>query len=240
MEANPSEYNHLDSVARIDELLRGADASYVDKESIPDRSQLTYANGFYVNVTALFVDLRNSKLLPKKHQKQTLSKLYRTYISETVAVLRSHSKVNEIYIEGDGVWGVFDTTLKSDIDDVFSTAAQVASLVDILNFKYSKVGISNITTGIGIAYGESLYIKAGHKNSGVNDVVWLGSVVGEASELCSHANRTWADNKVMLSSAVYGNLSEDNKRLVAWNASRNCYHANIVNTNMNNWLKSQQ
>ncbi len=240
MEAKPSDYNYFDSVARIDELLKGTDTSYEDKKSIPDRSELTFANGFYVNVTALFVDLRGSKELPDKHKKPTLAKIYRSYISETVAVMKGNPAVNEIYIEGDGVWAVFDTPYKSDIDEAFTTTARISSLVDILNFKYSKVGISQIVAGIGLAWGESLYIKAGYKNSGVNDVVWLGRVVSEASQLCSYASREYRDARVMLSSDVYANLNDDNKKLASWSQYRGCYQANVINIAMSDWLKKQQ
>jgi class 3 adenylate cyclase len=240
MEAKPLDFNHLDSVARIDELLRGADVSYEDKSSIPDRSMLTFSNGFYVNATALFVDLRGSKNLPQVHKKPTLAKVYRSYISEAVAVMKGHSKVNEIYIEGDGVWAVFDTPLRQDIDEAFCTAARVASLIDILNYKFNKVGIASITAGIGMAYGESLCIKAGHKNSGVNDVVWLGAVVGEASRMCSFANRSYSDFRVMLTPVVYNNLNDEFKKLATWNLDRECYHANVINLAMDEWLKSQQ
>lgn len=240
MEAKSSVYNHIDSVARIDELLRGADVSYEDKTSIPDRATLTFSNGFYVSATAMFVDLRGSKKLSEAHSKPTLAKIYRSYISETVAVMKGHSKINEVYIEGDGVWGIFDTPQKTDIDEVFSTAARIASLVDILNFKLAKANIASITVGIGMAYGQSLYIKAGYKNSGVNEVVWLGDVIGEAAELCSNANRSYGDSRVMMAKVVYDNLNDENKKLANWNSTRNCYHANIINIAMDTWLKAQK
>ena len=67
-----------------------------------------------------------------------------------VAVLRGHSKVTEIYIEGDGLWAVFDTRTKPEVDEAFSADAKVASLVDILNIKLAKSGYSEIAVGIGL------------------------------------------------------------------------------------------
>lgn len=237
MEATYSAYNHEKSIERIDETLNNSDANYENKKSIPLRSSLTFNNGFYVDCSALFIDMRGSKSLSEKHKRPTLAKIYRTYISELVAVLRDHSKISEIYIEGDCVWGIFDTPKKYDIDELFSIAAKASSLVDILNIKYKKKGYSEITVGIGISYGSALYIKSGYKGSGINEAVWLGKLVGEAAQLCSYGNKTWSDEEIMVSNIFYENLNEKNKELLSKNHNRDCYHGNIVNTAMNEWVK---
>lgn len=238
MEAKYSEFDHEKSIERIDETLNNSDANYEDKNSIPLRSSLTFNNGFYVDCAALFIDMRGSKSLSEKHKRPTLAKIYKTYISELVAVLQSHSKVSEIYIEGDCVWGVFDTPYKTDIDSLFSTAAKASSLIDILNIKYKKKGYSEITVGIGLSYGSSLYIKAGYKGSSINEVVWLGKLVGEAAQLCSYGNKTYNDNETMVSNIFYDNLNNDNKVLLSKNYNRDCYHGNVINLAMNEWVKA--
>jgi class 3 adenylate cyclase len=236
MQTTHSTYDYTSSLTRIDELLAGLDASYSDSKTIPSRDSLTFNNGYYVSVTVLFIDMRGSKSLADKHTRPVLAKIYRAYISEIVAALRGNSTVSEIYIEGDGVWAVFDTPFKSDVDAAFQSAYTVASLVDILNVKLSKKGYSIISVGIGLDYGESLYIKAGYKGSGINEVVWLGRVVGEASALCKNGNRTFFDNEIMVSSTVHDNLNAHNKTLLSWNSTRSCYHGNVVNTQMNTWV----
>lgn len=237
MEASYSYYDYEKSITRINEILDGSDSSYEDKKSIPSRSSLTYSNGYYVSCSALFVDIRKSKELNDKHRRPTLAKIYKTYISEVVAVMRNHSNVNEIYIEGDCVWGVYNTTDKSHIDELLSTAAQVSSLVDILNIRYKKKGYSELTVGIGASYGESLYIKAGHYGSGINEVVWLGELVGEAAELCSYGNKEYYDSELMVSNVFYQNLNEDNKKIMMKHSYRDCYHGNIINKVMNLWVQ---
>jgi len=237
MEATFSQYDHEKSAERISEILDSADASYEDHKGIPSRDKLSFNNGFYVDVTVLFVDIRGSKALVDKHTRPVLAKIYRAYISEVVAVLKGSVRINEIYIEGDGVWAVFNTTTKSDVDAVFRTAAMVASLVDILNLKLSKKNYSTISVGIGLDDGESLYIKAGHKGSGINEVVWVGRVVGTGAALCANGNRTWSDKEIMVSASVYVNLNEENKGLLEWNQARACYQGNVVNVVMDKWVK---
>lgn len=237
MEAKYSTYDYEKSRERIDEILNSSDAEYKDSKTIPSRDKLTFDNGYYVDCSAIFVDMRSSKELNNKHKRPTLAKIYKTYISELVAVIRSHPSISEISIEGDCVWGVADTPYRPDIDELFNVAARAASLIDTLNIKYKKKGYSEINIGIGLSYGTSLFIKAGHKGSGINEAVWLGKLVGEAAELCSYGNRTWLDCEVMASSAFHENLNKENKNLLSWNQSRNCYHGNIINTAMNEWVK---
>jgi class 3 adenylate cyclase len=239
MESDYSEYVLSDSIERIDEILDGDDESYEEKDSVPSRETLTFDNGFYVNCSALFVDMRGSKKLSEKHKNPTLAKIYRSYISELVAILRNDINIKEISIEGDCVWGIFNTPKKVNIDSVFSTAARASSLVDILNYRYAKKKISEISVGIGITYGRALMIKAGYKSSGVNEVTWMGTLVAEAAKLCSNGNREYYDKEVMVSNVFYSNLNEKNQKLLAYSQNRGCYHGWVVNVGMDKWLKEQ-
>ncbi len=236
MQATYSAYDHLKSIDRIDELLKGIDASYEDTKGIPSRDRLTFSNGFYVDVTVLFIDMRGSKALAERHTRPVLAKIYRAYISELVAVLRGNSKIFEIYIEGDGIWAVFDTQTKSDVDEAFSSAYMSASLIDTLNIKLKRKGYSELIVGIGLTDGEALVIKAGYNGSGINEVVWLGKVVGEAAKLCDHGNRTITDRGIMVSEVVYKNLNDHNKGLLEWSSDRGCYHGDVIQVGMNRWV----
>lgn len=240
MQATNSTYNHIDSVERIDEILNSSDNNYEEKKSIPNRESLTFTNGHYVSASALCVDIRDSSSLSEKYTRPKQAKIYRSYISEVVAVLKGDENINEIYIEGDGIWGVFDTPYKSDINSLFATGAKISSLIDILNFRFSKHGISPIEVGIGMTYGTSLYIKAGYKGSGINEVVWLGKLVSEAHKLCAFGNKTYNDKEMMVSSLFYSNLNDHNKKLLSYNSHRDCYHGVVVNITMNNWLEEQK
>lgn len=236
MEATFSSYDYKDSIQRIDEILDSSDASYEDHKGIPPRNNLTYLNGYNVDVTVLFVDLRDSTNLSIKHTKPVLAKIYRSYISELVAIMKGDNTISEIYIEGDGVWGVFNTTTKAQVNGVFETAGRISSLIQILNVKLAKKKYSTISVGIGIDDGYSLYIKAGYKGSGINEVVWIGRVVGGAANLCKYGNRTILDRTVMVSEIVYDSLVDKYKGFLEWNAGRGCYQGDIHNISMNQWV----
>jgi class 3 adenylate cyclase len=138
------------------------------------------------------------------------------------------------------VWGIFNTPAKTDIDELFNVVAMAASLVDTLNVKYSKKKYSKIIVGIGVSYGSSLLIKSGYKGSGINEVVWLGKLVGEASQLCSYGNRTYDDKRIMVSSVFHSNLNKNNKELLSYNHARDCYHGSFVNTLMDDWVNKNR
>lgn len=235
MKANHKAYDHTASFARIDDIIAASENSFEELDSIPARERLTFTNGFYVNCTALFIDLRDSSALPSKYTRPKLAKLYRSYISESIAVLSGADKVAEVSIDGDAVWAVIDTPYKSDIDDAFSAAARLNSLVNALNCKYHRHDIEQISAGIGMSYGRALMIKAGYSGSGINDVVWMGDVVSHAAKLSGYGNKTWSDKPVMVAEIVHSNLNDHNKGLLHWNANRGCYHGDVINKVMDEW-----
>ena len=237
MESNHIEYSLENSVERIDEIISANDNLFQELKNIPSRDKLTFNNGFYTNCSALFVDIRKSSELTSKHTRPKLAKLYRTYISEVVAVMNGNSKCAEINVVGDCVSGIFDTPYKSDIDRTFCTAFSIASLIDIMNYKFKKNDFTEIVVGIGLADGRALMIKAGYKGSGINEVVWMGDVVNEASKLASYGNREYYDREIMVSSAFQENLNDENKELLEWNSNRSCYHGNVVSASMNEWYQ---
>ncbi|WP_306641046.1 adenylate/guanylate cyclase domain-containing protein [Sanyastnella coralliicola] len=236
MKSNYQLYSFEKSRERIDDILSTSDGSFEEVEKIPSRDKLTFTNGFYVTKTsALFIDIRDSSQLPDKYKRPTLARIYRSYISECVAVINGNDDCAEINIHGDSVWGVFDSEYKNQIDGVFSTAAQLSSIIDTLNCKYKKKRIEPLTVGIGMDFGRVLMIKAGYNGSGLNEVVWMGQVVNGASKLCSYGNKTWNDKEMMVSDVFYQNLSDNHKKLLSWNSRRSCWNGNVVDSVMNDW-----
>lgn len=237
MKSNHITYDHIKSFDRVNDIISASDNSFEELNEIPPREKLTYTNGFYVNCSALFVDIRASSQLPKKHTRPKLAKLYRVYLSEIVAIMNGNDSCAEINIEGDSVSGIYNTPYQLDINKVFNVAAKISSLIDVINYKFKKKNIEQIEVGIGLSYGRALMIKAGYNGSGINDIVWMGDVVNEASKLSSHGNKTFSDHEVMLSDIIYENLYERNQELLSYNYFRNCYGGDIVCPEMDAWYK---
>lgn len=240
MKATNKQYDFNSSLSRIDDILDASNDSFVESDSIVDRERLTFKNGFYVYCTTLFVDIRDSSNMTDAHKRPVLAKIYRSFISEMVALMNGHDTCREVNINGDCVWCVCETKYKADIDNVFSLAAKACSLVDILNYKLKKKKYQTYQVGIGIDYGRALMIKAGNDGSGINDVVWMGDVVNQACHLCNEANSGFFDKRVFLSNVIYDNLNDNNKALCSKDGGRDIYQADVVNISMSEWLKEQQ
>lgn len=243
MESNYKKYKFEDSLCRLDDILNANDNSYEEKNEIPRRDSLTYTNGFYVNCTAVFVDICGSSELPQIHKRPVLAKIYRSFISEVIAIFNGNYTCKEINVQGDCVWAVFDTPYQNDIMNVLHCCAQVKSLIDIINFKLEKKKYKTFKVGIGVDYGRALMIKAGHKGSTINDVIWMGDVVNQASNLCAFGNKG-SIQPIVISSTIYSNLvttkNEEWKEWFTFDGKHNFYHGDIINREMDNWLKNQK
>lgn len=237
LKSNHITYNFENSFKRIDNILESSENSFEELDQIPSRDKLTFTNGFYVNCSALVVDIRDSSSLPSKHNRPKLAKLFRAYISEVVAIMNGNLFCSEVNVVGDGILGIFDTPTKPLIDSVFNTSAKISSLIDVLNCKFKKKDISQIEIGIGMSYGRALMIKAGYKGSEINDVIWMGEVVNHAYKLANYGNRSFSDYETMVSEVFYNNLNDHNKGLLSPNYDRTCYHGNIINPEMKEWYK---
>ena len=182
-------YKIEDSADRMDDILDANDNDYEDEgNSIPSRDKLTYKNGYYVDVTAIFIDIVDSSKLTDGHKRPTLAKMYRCFLSECVAVMNSYEICKEININGDCVWGVFETPKMVDVEKVIEVAAKLNDMIKLLNYKLKKKKYESISTGIGIDDGNALMVKAGYSGSGLNDVIWMGEVVNSA---CHLAKSPW-------------------------------------------------
>lgn len=236
-------FSESDSKQRLDNILNESDSSFPEQNEIPDSAKLTYKNGYYVNCSAIFVDIRGSKSLTDKYKRPTLAKIYRCFISEIVAVSVDSTKCREVNIQGDCVWSVYNTPYKADINDVFSTAAKMNSIIKLINKRMAKKGIDPIHVGIGMGYGRALMVKAGFNGSGLNDVVYMGDVVNKASDMCSQADTgSWQNKAQVCTEVFYNNLNDHNKSLMrsvrhSVNRFETIYQGSFVNTYLEKWVK---
>ncbi|MGD6850810.1 MAG: adenylate/guanylate cyclase domain-containing protein [Candidatus Bathyarchaeia archaeon] len=234
MKSDYTEYNFKRGIERINQIIDTPDAKYEELEKLPTRDSLTYTNGFHVKCAALFVVIRDPAELTDLHRNNRLAKLYRIYLSEVTAVMNGNSKCAEINIAGTCISGFFDAPWQDDLNEVFSTVGKISSIVRIINQRFSDCPIK---IGIGLSYGKALLVKVGYKGTKLGEVIWVGDVVSEASRLASYANKEPADRETMVSEIVYHNLDDENKKLLAFNSARDCYHGSVVNKHMNNLYK---
>ena len=239
MEANHTmSYDVQKSWERMDEILNASNDNYSDEDSIPSRSDLTFKNGYYVKVTAIFIDIVGSSDMTDEHKRPTLAKMYRAFLSECVAIMNAEADCKEININGDCVWGVFETPDKEQIENIILVAGKLNSMIKILNYKLRKKDYSEISVGIGIDYGRALMVKAGYSGSGINDVIWMGDVVNTACHLCNKAGR-YIRSVIVISSTVYDDLNEEIQKKFSRFSDQYVtrYEGSITNSSMDEWYK---
>lgn len=243
MRVTTKTFSESDSKQRLDSILNESDSSFPEQNEIPDPTILTYRNGYYVNCSSIFVDIRGSKALTEKYKRPTLAKIYRCFISEMVAVSVDCPNCREVNIQGDCVWSVYNTPYKNDIDSVFGIAAKMNSIVKLINKRMAKKGIGPIQVGIGMSYGRALMVKAGFNGSGLNDVVYMGDVVNKASDMCGQADTGSYQNKAQVcTKTFYDNLNDHHKSLMSatlhsTNIYETIYHCSVVNTYLDKWVE---
>lgn len=198
-------YCRSDSDKRMDEMLESME--YMDLDKIPLRERLTYNNGYRVNVASIFVDIISSSELTNLAYQADLAKIYRCFISECTAIMKSHEKCREISIQGDCVWSVFDLDNPSnELDSLCGISFEIISMIKRLNGKLRANFLPTIQVGIGMDYGPSLMVQAGYKGSGIKDVVWMGDVVNHASKLSGKAGRDGLAS-ILISQEFWNRLS---------------------------------
>lgn len=143
-----------------------------------------------IETCVLYIDLRKSTDLNLSHRRETMSKLYSTF-------LRSVMKASGYYdgkvrnIVGDRVMILFDSD--RCYENAYRTAILLNSIVTkLLNKQFTH---NVIKAGIGIDYGKMLVtkagvIKTGFENTNYKSLVWLGRPANIASKLTDLANKT--------------------------------------------------
>jgi len=189
--------------------------SIVKTRSIPslDNTTLTFANkGMQFEATTLFIDMRNSTKLLKKHNKTTIAKLYSVFFANIVLLAKTNNGSVRSF-NGDGALIFFESSRFDSYNNAVKTAMEIKYILANENSEV-KTTINKFTEidfGIGIAHGEILCTKVGIGGDGHNkDLVWIGNAVNKSSKLADIAR---SPHNIIISESVYNNLKDENKYL---------------------------
>ena len=195
-----------------------------ETEIVPslDDSGITYPNlttGVQkcrlIETCVLYIDLRRSTDLNLTHRRETMSKLYSTFIRSVMRAAEYYGgKVRNVV--GDRVMVVFDKELC--YGSAYKTALLLNSVVSkLINKHFTK---NEIKAGIGIDYGKMLVtkggiIKKGYENTNYKSLVWLGRPANVASKLTDLANKTFTKEE----KKTFGKINEGHfyPHLDEWN-----------------------
>lgn len=239
-------YDYKEGKNRIEDIL-GNCLEVNENGTIPKDEQFTYDNAYYGWVSAIFVDIRDSSKLFSGVDKKQVSKVIRSFTSEVIEILRQDENLREIGIRGDCVYAIFTTPKIIDIYEVADKTFYINTFMNMLNSLLHANNFPEIKVGIGMSSAQELVVKAGRKDTGINNKVWIGEAVTKASNLSALGNRNGL-KPIVFSSCSYENIIEslkkENKIAESWFHQQNdydngtYYDADIINMEFNNWVKN--
>ena len=173
--------------------------SYSTSLNVPSLSDcdLTYESGDAkkgkcIETCVLFVDIRNSVELTRKHNSETIGRIYTAFTKGVLNAAREYNGYVRNII-GDRVMVVFP------VSNCFVNAVNCAITINHISQMINEVFTSvDFHCGIGIDYGEMRVIKVGierrgNENAENKGLVWVGKPANLASRLTDFAGKTVED-----------------------------------------------
>lgn len=240
-------YSFEEGKNRINEILKNN--AEVEKKEVPkDDSKFTYDNGIKSWIGAIFVDIVKSSEIIGKEEEKKVSKILRSFSSELITIMNSSNNVREIGIRGDCVYGIYNTPYKKDINELVDIAIYINTAMYMLNKMFKTHGLKEIKVGIGVSVGEDLIVKAGRKGTGINDKIWIGTAVVNASNLSNIAGRNgkliMAFSKIAYDNFIDIMVENDTKNseqtIKGWfkyDSYQEAYFSDIVYTGYLEWIE---
>ena len=244
-----SNFNYEESRKRIEDILNSkTDIKEVNSIS-NDEDGFTYENGVRTWVGAMFIDIRHSTDYFKENDAEKVARIMRAFTSELIGILKQNEKYVQIGIRGDCVYAIYSTPKQNDLNDILSDACFINTFQKMFQKILERKNWPTFKIGIGLGASKDLVIKAGRKGTGINDNIWIGDAVIDASKLSSEGNTRGID-PIVMDSCFYENIKDFNANesykysdcaKKVWSSKLNeyVYCCNMVTTGFNNWIKDR-
>ena len=197
-----SEYDYMQGKNRVESILDNY-MRIEEKKKLPSDGDFTFENGYRTWLTSIFIDIRDSSVLFTSENQEETAKIIRAFVSELIEILRDDDDfMLEIGIRGDCVYAIYNTPLISDELRCADKTFYANTFINMFNEILRSRGIDSIRAGIEMSTGYDLVIKTGRKGVGINEKVWVGKAVTEASNLSSLGDKH-GYKRLMYSSLSY-------------------------------------
>ncbi len=242
-----ADYDYKAGKKRIKDILNNK-LEVIEQGSVPADKDFTFNNGYYSWVTGIFVDIRDSSELFSNGDKEQVSKIIRSFTSEIIEILRKDDDLREIGIRGDCVYGVYTTPYKINIYEKADKTFWINTYFKMLNKLLSEKKYPNIKAGIGMSTAQELVVKAGRKDTGINNKVWIGEAVAKAANLSSLANKNGlspiAFSKLSYSNFIDELVNKSGEKAKGWFNYRHddrigyYYDVNLIKNDFYSWINN--
>lgn len=186
---------------------------------IPSISDLPLDNtGKQIDLCMLFIDLRESTRIGKALKRETIAKMYKSFLWGISKIARENNGEPKSF-NGDGVLIVFHGLSKEA--HAVKAAMQMSYYITqilkprIQNYIKNSIKLLDLdfSFGIGVDTGTILVVRGGIRGEGNNDLVWAGNATNQAVKL-SALSKGNIDNKkpnIFISEGVYAALPDSLK-----------------------------
>jgi class 3 adenylate cyclase len=241
-----AQYDYVAGKKRVIDIIEKR-PEVIDSPELPSDDAFTFENSYRSWVTGIFVDIRRSTDLFSNEDKVLVTRVIRSFTSEIIEIFRKEAHLSEIGIRGDCVYAIYTTPKQADVYEVLDMSFFANTYMRMLNILLGNYSLPTLDVGIGLATSQDLVIKAGRKDTGINNKVWIGPAVARASKFASRGNKD-GHKPIVLSELTYSNtidlLLKDSKDAVTWFTARSdselgaYYDASLLKTEFNNWINS--
>ena len=133
-------YDYKAGKQRLEKILDN-DMEVVEQDKLPNDDDFTFTNGYYSWVSAIFVDMRDSTELCANEDKEKLAKVFRSFSSEIIEILRDDDNLREIGIRGDCVYAVYTNPNKADVFETANKCFYINTFMEMLNQLFREHGL---------------------------------------------------------------------------------------------------
>ena len=217
----------------------------IETDTVPSsESSFTYENGIRTWVAAVFIDMRHSSDFFTKNNADVVARIMRAYCSEIINILRQNSNYREIGIRGDCVYAIYTSPTKDSLNQIYDDAVIINSFHKLFQKILLKKGYPTFSVGIGLGADKDLVIKVGQPYSGINDLIWIGNAVIDASNL-SNKGDTSGLYSIYMNSCFYSNIKDYVANYETGEKNSDQIHyingigyaTDVVKINIDNWIK---
>ena len=227
-------YSFKESLAAIEETIGKDDCFILERNNLPEHSDGIEEKVIFAYCTVVYIDLRIKQDFTDLTKRVVYGKEYQCIISQVCSLLGAITLCHEVKVCDSAIYGIYDTRYKYNIDEVINLVAKVNSLFKTMNFKFSDQGLPMIRWGIGVDYNRISLFSIQDEG---NVKIWTGPALRTAKRLASYGNMGYLDKAIMISDLLFTNMNADNRNLFKINEEHDCYHGNIVDCEMEEWLK---
>jgi len=224
-------YNFTDSLERIDAML----ASEIPEKpgrAIPSMEAINASAVYMPQATVIHV---NFEIMPNIWHPVDVKynlPVIQCFVSEAISIGGNSSCCKDIMVTDKCLCLVYDTSLKTELNEALDDAARVRTLALVVSKKAKQRGMPAIKASIGMDYGAVNMLPINLHDDRFSRFMWMGETIDRASR-----NADTADDDIVISDIVWKNLTENNRKLFEMEGlSFSTYRGKIVNIAMNNWV----